>query len=375
MELAAVVEGDLAVLHHDAVDPVAGLIRRLVIIIPDLIALRRLHRQLDRAVEVAIGQKSLRCAEHRVAVFHRGYAGGPHGIAHLGPSVQCEGAGVGLDAHVLIGGDIHLEGAVVVLEGTPLVLGVVPQAVLDGCSPLRRDLHLFGAAAIIELGDRVDVRRGDGRVEGKGLTDKAPVGVFIIIGDAVVPRLDAVVIVIQFICAAVGFFIGIQPAVAQAHEGSVLQVLGGIGLFTVPGQLRGHQHNTKCAVAGVDTVCARKGQILIGIADVGTEIVVPLFLIAHIAQGWPVRHGVTHRHQHHILPNIGEGLGGVRPACAASAAGRAQGVIPVEERALSATCGQLNALALAHNVGEIERWLYDLGIIELAAVWIVRRRM
>ena len=367
VELAAVVEGDLAILPHlVAVDPVAVLIRRVVIIIPDLIALGRLHRQLDRAVEVAIGQISVRCAEHRVAVFHRGYAGGLQGIAHLGSSVQWDGAGVGLNAHVLIGGDGHIKGAVVVREGSPPVLGIVPLAVSDSCPPLRRDFHGFGAAVVRvkNLGDGVDVRRCNGRFEGKWLTEEALVGCIVIVGNAVALRGD-VSPVKRCSIGEAGIRIGIQPAAAHFHDGSVLQVIDGIGFLAVPGQLRRHQHDFISA-ACADTVLLRKGQVLVGVAGLLGHAFVPLHAVAHIAQVGARLHGVAHRHQHHILLNVGEGLVGLRPACAVPAALRVQGVIPIEERALSLRRLQRQVRALVHNIDVVEPWLYHSGIVDAA---------
>ena len=174
-----------------------------------------------------------------------------------------------------------------------------------------------------------------------------------------------------------GILIGIQPAVAQIHDRTIPQILDGIGVFAVPGQLRRHQHNTVSAVSGVEAVRLLKGHVLIGVAGLLGDAFVPLDAVAHIAQGGARLHGVTHRHQHHILLNIGEGLGDVRPACAVLAALRAQCVIPIEELALwdSLIRHQRQVVALAHDVGVVERWLQNLGVVELAAVGIVRRRM
>ena len=368
---AAVGDGDLAVFHHSAH---VGLGRPIAYQIPDLIAIGRLHRQVDRVVEIP----PVAVADHRVAVFHRGLTGGPQGIAHLGSSVQCEGAGVGLDAHILISGDGHLKGAFVFLEGTPLVLGVVPLAVFDGCPPLRRDFHGFGAAVVRvkNLGDGVDIRRCNGRVEGKWLTEETFAGLIIIVSDSVAPRRDIQKTAVHRIICAAGVLIGIQPAVAQAHDGAALQVLDGIGVFAVPGQLRGHQHDLVSA-RGADVVHLRKGQILIGVAGLLGHAFVPLEAVVHIAQGGARLHGVTHRHQHHILLDVGEGLDGVRPACAGFGAGGVQGVIPIEELALCniLTPNQYHAPALGHNMDVVELRLHHLGVVELAAVWIIRRRM
>ena len=357
---AAVGDGDLAVFHLGAH---VGLGRLLAYPIPDLVALGRLHRQVDRVVEVP----PVAVADHRVAVFHRGFTGGPHGIAHLAGDLLCDGTCVGLDAHVLRGGDGHIKGAGVAIERSPLVLGVVPQAVPDSCATLRRDFHGFGAAfgLIINLGDGVDVRRGNRRIKGKWLTEEASAGLIIIVSDAVAPRRDIQKTAVHRTICAVGILIGIQPAVAQVHDRTVLQVLDGVGVLAVCGQLRGHQHNTVSA-RGADVVRLLKGQILIGVAGLLGHALVPLHAVAHIAQGRPVRHGVTHRYQHHILLNVGEGLGGARPACAVPAALRVQGVVPAEERALPRRRGQLQFIALAHDMSVLVLRLYDLGKVDAA---------
>ena len=285
---------------------------------------------------------------------------------HLGSSVQYGGAGIGLNAYILCGGDGHIKGTGVALVASPLVLGVVPQAVPDICASLRRDGHLLGAAVvrIINLGVGGDVRRGDRRIKGKGLTEEAPVGIIVMVGDAVAPRRNGFPVK-RCSFGEACILIGIQPAVAHAHEGAALQVLDGIGLFTVLGQLRGHQHDFVSAFCA-DVVRLLKGHVLIGIAGLLGHAVVPLDAVAHIAQGRPVLHGVVHRHQHHIPLNIGEGLGEILPARAASAALRVLGIVPVEERALIIGRDQRPALALSHNMDVVELRLYNLGKVDAA---------
>ena len=367
---AAVGDGDLAVFHHLGAH--VGLGRLLAYPIPDLIAIGRLHRQVDRVVEIP----PVAVADHRVAVFHRRFTGGPHGIAHLGSSVQYGGAGVGRDAHVLIGGDGHIKGFGVADVASPGVLGVVPLLVPDSCAPLRRDGHGFGAAGVLNLGVGADVRRCNGRVEGKWLTDKAPVGLIIIVSDAVAPRRDIQKTAVHRTICAVGVLIGIQTAVAQIHDRVIRQTLDGIGVFAVPGQLRRYQHDLVSA-RGADVIHLLKGQILIGVAGLLGHTFVPLEAVAHIAQGGARLHGVAYRNQHHILLDVVKGLDGLRPACAGFGAGGVQGVIPIEELALCdiLTPNQYHAPALGHNIDVVELRLHHLGVVEPAAEGIVRRRM
>ena len=193
-------DGDLAILPQLGAAGLGAIASVGLITYPivDVIALERLHLQLHAFVVVSLaGIGTTGMSQHPVAVLHRGDGGGLHGVLHFGGNARCGAGGLGFNARILIRGVVNGEGAGVVSIAAPRIRGVVPQAVLDRCPPLRRDGHLLAAGSLEKRAFRRDIGRGNGRVEIKGLAEIPVTAAFAPVAhrNAVLARRNAHIII------------------------------------------------------------------------------------------------------------------------------------------------------------------------------------